>query len=203
MHVCYIFMATNNKLKNTNMKKLIFTLGLVAGLSALTFAQDGHSANDGHNHGAAVTQTAAATSLADIKMDKMEHDYGTIKQGENGECEFKFINNGKEPLVITNCMGSCGCTVPQCPKEPILPGKAGVIKVKYDTQRVGGIYKTVTVNSNAKSGTLSLTIKGTVEAKPTEVAFLRTQLLRALRLRKKVNFQNNKFSGITFAFKSL
>jgi len=153
------------------MKKLIFTLGLVAGLSALTIAQDAHSAADGHGHDAAQTPTAAPASLADIKMDKMTHDYGKIAQGGNGECEFKFTNNGKEPLVITNCQGSCGCTVPQCPKEPILPGKSSVIKVKYDTQRVGGIYKTVTVNSNAKSGNVVLTIKGEVEAKPVDEAF--------------------------------
>lgn len=152
------------------MKKLVFTLGLVAGLTAFTFAQDGHGAGDGHDHGAPAAP-AAATSLADIKMDKMEHDYGTIKQGGNGECEFKFTNNGKEPLVITNCQGSCGCTVPMCPKEPILPGKSGIIKVKYDTNRPGGIYKTVTVNSNAKSGNVVLTIKGTVEPKPVETDF--------------------------------
>jgi hypothetical protein len=152
------------------MKKLIFTLGLVAGLSALTFAQDAKTAGDGHDHAAHAT-VAPATSLADIKMDKMEHDYGTIKQGGNGECEFKFTNNGKEPLVITNCQGSCGCTVPQCPKEPILPGKSGVIKVKYDTNRPGAIYKTVTVNSNAKSGNVVLTIKGNVEVKPVEPDF--------------------------------
>lgn len=151
------------------MKKLIYTLGLIAGLSSVSFGQ--HSDNDGHNHTTAAPTQTAPTSLADIKMDKMEHDYGNIKQGDNGECEFKFINNGKEPLVITNCMGSCGCTVPQCPKEPILPGKSGVIKVKYDTQRVGGIYKTVTVNSNAKTGNVVLTIKGNVEAKPADVAF--------------------------------
>jgi len=150
------------------MKKLIFTFGLVAGLSALTFAQE-HSANDGHDHGTPAVQ--APTSLADIKMDKMEHDYGNIKQGGNGECEFKFTNNGKEPLVITNCQGSCGCTVPQCPKEPILPGKSSVIKVKYDTNRPGQIYKTVTVNSNAKSGNIVLTIKGNVEVKPVEQDF--------------------------------
>jgi hypothetical protein len=153
------------------MKKLLFTLGLVAGLSALTFAQDGHHAGDGHNHGAAETTTTTSTSLADIKMDKMTHDYGNIQQGANGECEFKFTNNGKEPLVITNCQGSCGCTVPVCPKEPILPGKSGIIKVKYDTNRPGGIYKTVTVNSNAKSGNIVLTIKGNVEVKPVEEAF--------------------------------
>jgi hypothetical protein len=152
------------------MKKFILTIGLVAGLTAFTFAQDGHSASDGHGHDQAAP-AAAVTSLADIKMDKMTHDYGNIKQGDNGECEFKFTNNGKEPLVITNCQGSCGCTVPACPKEPILPGKVGVIKVKYDTNRVGGIYKTVTVNSNAKTGNVVLTIKGNVEAKPVEEAF--------------------------------
>jgi hypothetical protein len=151
------------------MKKLIFTLGLVAGLSALTFAQDAKTAGDGHDHGAAAV--TPVTSLADLKMDKMEHDYGTIKQGGNGECEFKFTNSGKEPLVITNCQGSCGCTVPQCPKEPILPGKSGVIKVKYDTNRPGAIYKTVTVNSNSKSGNVVLTIKGNVEVKPAETDF--------------------------------
>jgi hypothetical protein len=152
------------------MKKLILTLGFVAGLTALTYAQE-HSANDGHNHAATETTATAPTSLADIKLDKTVHDYGNLKQGDNGECEFKFINNGKEPLVITNCMGSCGCTVPQCPKEPILPGKSGVIKVKYDTQRVGPIFKTVTINSNAKSGTQTIQIKGNIEAKVVETAF--------------------------------
>ena len=82
-----------------------------------------------------------------------------------------FTNTGKEPLVITNCQGSCGCTVPKCPTAPILPGKSDVIKVKYDTNRPGAIYKTVTVTSNAKSGNVVLTIKGNVEVKPVEEAF--------------------------------
>jgi len=150
------------------MKKVIFTLSFVTVLTGFSFAQAGHAAGDGHNHDAA---PAAPASLADIKMDKLTHDYGNIQQGANGECEFKFTNSGKEPLVITNCQGSCGCTVPQCPTEPILPGKSGVIKVKYDTNRPGAIYKTVTVNSNAKSGNVVLTIKGNVEVKPVEEAF--------------------------------
>lgn len=154
------------------MKKIVTTLAFSAICSLSALAQAGHSENDGHNHGATTTATAAPTSLADIKFDKTTHDYGNIKQGANGECEFKFVNNGKEPLVISNCAGSCGCTVPQCPKEPILPGKSGVIKVKYDTQRVGPIYKTVSVNSNAKSGAVqTLTIKGNVEALPVEETF--------------------------------
>jgi hypothetical protein len=167
------------------MKKIVLTLGLFVGLSTFSFAQESHSANDGHNHGAAVQQTTAPMSTADIKMDKMTHDYGNVMQGGNGECEFKFTNSGKEPLVITNCMGSCGCTVPQCPKDPILPGKSGVIKVKYDTNRVGGIYKTVTVNSNAKSGVVTLTIKGNVEAKPVEEAFPANKTSQGAPVEKK------------------
>ena len=85
--------------------------------------------------------------------------------------KFKFKNTGKEPLIISNATGSCGCTVPDWPKEPIAPGATASIKVKYDTNRIGGIYKTVTVNSNAKSGSIVLTIKGTVEEKPKEEAF--------------------------------
>jgi hypothetical protein len=167
------------------MKKIVLTLGLFVGLSTFSFAQDVHSANDGHNHAAVPSQTTEPVSTADIKMDKMTHDYGNIMQGGNGECEFKFTNNGKEPLVITNCMGSCGCTVPQCPKEPILPGKSGTIKVKYDTNRVGGIYKTVTVNSNAKSGVVTLTIKGNVEAKPVEEAFPANKTSQGAPVEKK------------------
>lgn len=168
------------------MKKIILTLSLVAGFSALMVAQDKHSSSDGHNHDA--TQiTNTVVSLADIKMDKLVHDYGKISQGGNGECEFKFTNNGKEPLVITNCQGSCGCTVPQCPKEPILPGKSSVIKVKYDTNRVGGIYKTVTVTSNAKSGNVLLTIKGEVEAKPVDEAFPQNTTPAGAPVEKKIN----------------
>ena len=100
----------------------------------------------------------------EITFEKEMHDYGTIKQGADGNCEFKFKNTGKEPLIISNAKGSCGCTVPTYPKEPILKGQTGVIKVHYDTKRVGAFTKTVTLNSNAKTDTKILTIKGVVEA---------------------------------------
>ena len=94
-----------------------------------------------------------------------------------------FLNlkiTGKEPLIITMCQGSCGCTVPQCPKDPILPGKSGEIKVKYDSNRVGPISKSVSVQSNAKSGTQTLQIKGNIAAKPVEEAFPTNNLLKEL-----------------------
>ena len=142
------------------MKKIVLTLGI---LSLFAF--------NGISQEVAKPAATAPASQADIKFDKMVHDYGTIKQSADGGCEFKFTNTGKEPLIITNCQGSCGCTVPSCPKEPILPGKTGIIKVHYDTKRVGPISKTVTVQSNAMSGTQTIQIKGTVEAAPVEEQF--------------------------------
>ncbi|MCC9073045.1 DUF1573 domain-containing protein [Flavobacterium sp. F-65] len=92
-------------------------------------------------------------------------DYGTIAHNSDGKREFVFVNNGNKPLIITNTQGSCGCTVPTSPKEPIAPGGKGVIGVKYATDRVGAFTKTVTVTSNATGQpTKILTIKGTVLA---------------------------------------
>ena len=90
-------------------------------------------------------------------------DYGTIAHNADGKREFVFTNNGNKPLIITNTQGSCGCTVPTTPKEPIAPGAKGVIGVKYATDRIGAFTKTVTVTSNAAGQpTKVLTIKGTV-----------------------------------------
>ncbi len=90
-------------------------------------------------------------------------DYGTIAHNADGKRQFVFTNNGTKPLIITNTQGSCGCTVPTTPKEPIAPGQKGIIGVKYATDRVGAFTKTVTVTSNAEGQpTKVLTIKGTV-----------------------------------------
>lgn len=102
----------------------------------------------------------------EISFDKVVHDYGTIFQAADGNCEFRFTNTGKEPLILSKPITSCGCTTSSWPQEPILPGKSDVIKVNYNTNNIGPINKTVTVNSNAKTATVRLTIKGNVVAKP-------------------------------------
>jgi len=100
-----------------------------------------------------------------ISVDKDVHDYGTIKQGANGTCEFNITNTGSEPLIISRAKGSCGCTVPDWPKEPILPGQSAVMSVRYDTKRVGPINKSVTITSNASNAkTKVVRIKGKVLA---------------------------------------
>jgi hypothetical protein len=104
-----------------------------------------------------------------ISIDKEVHDYGTIDQGANGECEFTITNTGKSPLILSRCKGSCGCTVPTCPQEPIAPGATAKIKVKYDTNRVGPINKSVTVTSNATNEPNKvIRIKGQIKAKPVD-----------------------------------
>ena len=89
-------------------------------------------------------------------------DYGDIAANSDGNRTFKFKNIGKSPLIITAVKGSCGCTVPTKPEEPIMPGDSGEIKVKYATNRIGPFSKTVTITSNAYEPTVVLKVKGRV-----------------------------------------
>jgi hypothetical protein len=106
-----------------------------------------------------------ADSMLVIKFENTVHDYGTIEQGSDGSYEFKFTNEGKTPLILSNVRSSCGCTVPSWTKEPVAPGKEGAIKVVYNTHNIGNFSKTVTVSSNAKNSEVMLQIKGNVTAK--------------------------------------
>ncbi len=142
------------------MKKLFSILAMVFGLSLGLNAQESTIPNPDPN-------------APDIKFDNETLDYGVIEYDANGIREFKFTNTGKTPLTITSVTGECGCTAttidgkPGWPQEPILPGKSGVIKVKYDTKREGRFEKNVTVASNAKFATKKIRIKGEIKAKPT------------------------------------
>ncbi len=134
------------------MKKALLSLGMLF-LAAVLFTVK------------AQTTEPAAIGGPEITFEKETHDYGKIKQHANGECSFVFKNTGTEPLLISNSRGSCGCTVPTWPREPIAPGATGTIKVKYDTKRIGAINKSVTIQSNAvNSPTKIIRIKGQVLA---------------------------------------
>jgi hypothetical protein len=99
------------------------------------------------------------------KGDPMVWDYGELEQGDPGVRFFKFKNTGAAPLIISNAKGSCGCTVPSYPKEPIMPGGVSFIKVKYDTNRKGGFTKYVTLTTNSTSeSTTRLKVTGNVKA---------------------------------------
>tara|TARA_B110000483_G_C17860800_1_gene414117 strand:+ start:63 stop:455 length:393 start_codon:yes stop_codon:yes gene_type:complete len=102
-----------------------------------------------------------------IEFQSSVVDYGEIVKGSDGIRIFTFVNSGDMPLEITKVYSSCGCTIPKKPEAPIAPGESGEIQVKYDTNRVGPIRKTITVNSNAsETPIVSLKIKGTVQPSP-------------------------------------
>lgn len=96
-------------------------------------------------------------------------DYGTIEQHSESLRVATFTNTGTEPLVITNAHGSCGCTVPKWPKEPIMPGQSSNIEIRYDTKRLGKINKTVTITTNEGGKPLILKVIGQInQAAPEE-----------------------------------
>lgn len=106
----------------------------------------------------------AQEKAAKIEFKSETVDYGEITKGSDGVRVFEFTNTGDAPLIISKVSSSCGCTIPKKPEEPILPGKTGEIKVKYDTNRPGPIRKAITVISNADTPTKVLKIKGEVKA---------------------------------------
>jgi|GEM_PF-461129 len=145
--------------QNTHMKKLLLPLLLLGAFSAAT-AQTAAPAGSGQ---------VANPSGPQMKFEHLEYNFGNIKQGESVTHEFVFKNSGKEPLIISSAAGSCGCTVPDWPKDPIKPGGSGRIKVTFNSAgKLNQQDKTVTIVSNATEGTMTLHMKGNVEAKPAE-----------------------------------
>ena len=106
--------------------------------------------------------------IAKINFKTTEIDYGVIEKGSNGLRDFEFTNIGNAPLIITNVKSTCGCTIPKKPTKPILPGESEKIQVKYDTNRVGFIRKSIMVSSNAETPTVVLKISGKVTNKVNE-----------------------------------
>lgn len=101
-----------------------------------------------------------------LAFDKIEHDFGVINEGDVVETVFSFTNSGKSELIITSAKGSCGCTVPEWPKEPIMPGESGEIKVKFNSDRKPNLQqKQITLVTNTDQGKEILKIKAQVTPK--------------------------------------
>ena len=132
------------------MKTILLGIWLLS--TTLTFAQTPNAESK-----------AEAAGLPHVEFKSTTHDFGQIPLKADATCEFTFTNTGKAPLVLSNVKASCGCTVPEWPKEPVLPGEQGVIKVKYTTvNRPNVINKAVIVHSNADNKQVILRIKGEV-----------------------------------------
>jgi len=168
----------NNKL---HMKNLVFLLSMVL-LGFVACKQDGGTTTTEPAVPAATPTPTATTSDSPVKaaepavptgpITTMEftedvYDFGEVMDGEKVKYDYKFKNTGSEPLIISNAKGSCGCTVPSWPREPIPPGGEAVIAVQFDSKnkgKVGGSpqSKRVTITANTDPVNTYLTIKGTV-----------------------------------------
>jgi hypothetical protein len=131
-------------------------------------------------------QERKVKSNAEMSFTSLSHDYGSIVYGADGTYKFQFTNKAEKQIVITNVKSSCGCTIPSWPKEPIQPGKTGSITVKYNTKLPGSFNKTVQVFSTAKNSPVKLSIRGKVNAKPSDVknSANSTTLLNGTKVKK-------------------
>ncbi|MFV0248964.1 MAG: DUF1573 domain-containing protein [Tenacibaculum sp.] len=109
---------------------------------------------------AALLFISLTISAQEFKFETEVYDYGKVAQGSDGKRVFKFTNIGEAPLIIEDIKSTCGCTVPKKPEKPIMPGEKGEIEISYDTNRIGGFSKAITVKSNAKNKIKVLKIKG-------------------------------------------
>ncbi len=151
------------------MKKILHTLILLLVVSAFSYAQTAKKE-------AKETKKQVDTEVQEIQnvngpqmvFEELVVDYGEVDKGSDPLRKFHFTNLGTEPLVIKQAKGSCGCTVPDYPKEPIMPGESSAIDVRYDTNRVGPFTKTITLTTNMGEEKVVLTIKGKVNMPPKE-----------------------------------
>ncbi len=134
---------------------------------AIAASDPTQNANTSRERAAQLEQPKPSGPLTSLKFEQMAHDFGTINQDTENLKIFKFTNTGKEPLIIENAKGSCGCTVPEYPKEPIAPGATGEIKVVYRPGKQKDMQtKNVTITANTDPANTMLTIS----AKVLEVA---------------------------------
>jgi hypothetical protein len=135
--------------------------------------------------GLSTSPTGGATPAADsqvpagptttMSFEHTDYDYGTVKEGEKVKHVYKFKNTGKEPLIISSAKGSCGCTVPKWPSDPIPPGGTGEIDVEFDSKgKPGKQSKRVTVTANTVPAQTFLNISGNVEKDPNAPAQTQT-----------------------------
>lgn len=111
--------------------------------------------------------SATSGKLPVLKFDKTEHDFGYINEGDKVTTEFILTNTGDADLVIVSAVGSCGCTVPEPPKDPIKPGDSAPIKVTFDSKgKPGQQEKTVTITTNTANGKETCKIKANVKPNP-------------------------------------
>jgi len=133
----------------------------------------------------AVSAINAQEKNALISFKKTTNDFGTIKvDGGSVTCNFEFVNTGSIPLIVKRVATSCDCATSDWPKEPVVPGATGAIKVVFNPKnRPGAIDKTITVYSNALTSTVVLQLKGNVSEPPKTLEEIYSRIVGDFRFK--------------------
>ncbi len=154
------------------MKKFIVASFLLGSLFCTSCIDE--SSNEGGDSGLATSNgnaTTVPTYLTEIQWTETKKDLGSIKEGQSVEVVYEFKNIGSMPLVIQNVKAACGCTIPEKPEEPVLPGKTGLIRARFNSDgRVGANHKTITVFANT-AGTKEHELEFDIEVKEKSASF--------------------------------
>ncbi|GAB1309402.1 DUF1573 domain-containing protein [Urechidicola sp. KH5] len=149
------------------MKKVVIMVALaIAGVTITSCSKESAASKVNQQNVEAAKERDANSKLdpPKIEWNKTEHDFGKLKQGDKVETVFTLTNIGDSDLVITNAKGSCGCTVPQWPREAVAPGTSADIKVVFNSAgKRNNAQNTVTLTTNTEKGTEQLRIKAFVE----------------------------------------
>ena len=147
--------CTNKKLEN-NIKSLEKRVAALEGKS-------GNTSSSSSTVNAVTTGSVNEADLPVMSFESIEYDFGSVNEGDIVEHTFKFTNTGKSPLVINKATATCGCTVPNWPKDPILPGGQGEIQVQFNSKNRNNLQtKYVNINANTKPEITRLKITGNV-----------------------------------------
>ncbi|MGB5665610.1 MAG: DUF1573 domain-containing protein [Maribacter sp.] len=147
------------------MKRAILSLSLLSIMAFVSCKENASNKVKTDNVVVAAERDEAAKQVPVMEFEKSEHDFGTIEQGTPQETVFTFTNTGNAPLIITNATSSCGCTVPNPPKDAIAPGEKGELLVKFNGSGQNQVTKTITVTANTEKGSALLKIKAFVNPK--------------------------------------
>jgi len=147
------------------MKRVILCIGALTLFAFVSCKENASSKINSDNVAVAAERDEAAKLVPVMSFEKSEHDFGTIEQNTPQETVFKFTNTGNGPLIITEATSSCGCTVPNPPKDPIAPGASSEMVVKFNGSGQNQVTKTITVKANTAKGSEILRIKAFVNPK--------------------------------------
>ena len=148
------------------MKKGILILAGIFAMSLVSCKENAADKVSEEKVEAAAERDAKAGDFPVMTFTEVEHDFGTINEGDVVEHTFEFKNTGNSPLVISNAVGSCGCTVPSWPKEPVAPGETAEMLVKFNSNgKPNQNTKTVTITANTETGKERIKIKALVTPK--------------------------------------